>query len=297
MNAPAGFSKGLCCLSFSSSGSPLSQSGKNLHSDRLVWLNQVAYRPQRNAVLKAVSLSVHAGEFIGVLGPNGAGKSTLLGVIQAVIRPASGSVEVLGANPWRMSETQRARLRTRIGTVLQRSDFNPMIPLTARNVIALGRLGRRSLFAQLTGEDWAAVEAMIARLELAAFCDRPYRTLSGGEQQKVQLARALVQQPDLLLLDEPTTGLDLDWQERMVALIGALAADTQIPILMTTHTVSHLPANCSRVLLMREGRILFDGPPADALTPERLGLLYGCPVEVVRRNGRCFCYGKERPDG
>jgi iron complex transport system ATP-binding protein len=245
----------------------------------------------RTVLLHPLDLRLVPGEFVGILGPNGAGKSSLLALLNATLRPTSGHVRLLGEDPWAQSERARARLRRRVATVLQRSDYHPLVPLQARDVVAFSFLGERGWTMRFSAADLAPCEHALALLGIAHLARRPYRHLSGGEQQKVQLARALVQQPELLLLDEPTTGLDLDWQERLIELIGDLTATRPLSVVMTTHALHHLPACCTRVLLLRADRVLFDGPPSQALTAERLGALYGCAVTVFTHAGRYYCLG------
>jgi ABC-type cobalamin/Fe3+-siderophores transport system ATPase subunit len=228
---------------------------------------------------------------MAVLGPNGAGKSTLLALIDATLRPVEGETRILGVNPWAVSESRRAQLRARIGVVPQHADFNSMIPLTVGEVAAIGRLRGRAFSSRLTREDRRIVEESLDVLGIADLSPRAYRTLSGGERQKTQIARALAQQPELLLLDEPASALDFYWQEQMTALIGRLSETLRLPIVMTTHILSHLPPCCQRAALMHDGVILFDGPVEDALSEERLAETYGCPVEIVERDGRRHCLG------
>lgn len=257
--------------------------------DALVDLDAVGLNAGRTTILAPLSLRIEPGEFVGILGPNGAGKSSLLALMNGAMRPTSGRVRLLGRDPWALSERARAGLRGRIATVLQRSEYNPMVPLTAMDVVAIGLLGAHGLTGRLSPAEVSRIDEALDQLGVAHLARRAYRDLSGGEQQKTQLARALVQRPELLLLDEPTTGLDLDWQERLVDLIGDLSRENNMAIVMTTHALHHLPACCWRALLLREGRLLFDGPAGQALTADRLGDLHGCPVEVIERAGRRYC--------
>ncbi len=257
----------------------------------LVELRGVTRRAGRATILNQVSLSVGPGEFVAILGPNGAGKSTLLSLVNATLCPTQGTVRLLGVDPWSVSERQRSALRARVGVVPQRSDFNALIPLSAREVVAIGRLRGRAFSSRLGREDRRLIDETLERLGIGALAGRVYRTLSGGEQQKVQLARVLVQQPALLLLDEPAAGLDLYWQEQLTTLIGELSRELRLPIVMTTHILGHLPACCRRAALMRGGRILFDGPAEDTLSAERIGEAFGFPVQIVEHGGRRHCLG------
>lgn len=244
----------------------------------------------RAALVSDVTLRFERPELVCVLGPNGAGKSTLLSLLNATRRPRAGTVRLFGKEVWRRPERERARVRVNIGTVFQRNDYNAQVPLTVREVVMLGRAGRRGLMRPPNAEDCRIADEAIARLGLEPLARREFRSLSGGEQQKTHIARALAQQPRLLLLDEPASGLDVDWQERLVTLVDSLSCGSGIPIVMTTHHTGHIPPSCGRVILMLRGRIMFDGPPAAALTTDLLSHLYGCPIEVTLHKGRFHCH-------
>ena len=244
----------------------------------------------RARLLSEFSLQVAPGERVALLGPNGAGKSTLLALFNATLRPSAGRVLLDGEDVWSAGAGRRAALRDRIATVFQRLEHNPLVPATVADVVgmAMPASARRNMV-----EVRERTEDALQRLGIAAFARRPYRGLSGGEQQKVQLAMAVARRPGLILLDEPATGLDLDWQERLVAMLEELgsAAAAGVTMMLATHVVHQVPAGFGRVVLLREGGVLFDGRAADAFTAERLGELYGCRVEVERRRGRTYCLG------
>ena len=263
----------------------------------LVRLDGISRRFGKATPVRDVSLTLNPGEFLAVLGPNGAGKSTLLAILDATLPPTGGTAWMFGQDPWTLSERERSRMRARIGVVPQRADFNPLIPLTVWEVVAIGRLRGRAFSGRLSAEDRDIIEASLDRMGATALARRVYRSLSGGEQQKTQLARALAQEPAMLLLDEPASGLDLRWQEQLIETIGHLSETLRLPIVMTTHILSHLPACCRRAALMRDGAILYDGPVEEALSARRIGELYGCPVEIVERDGRlhCLAVGAELP--
>jgi iron complex transport system ATP-binding protein len=224
-----------------------------------------------------IDLSIRSGEFWGVVGPNGAGKSTLLRTIAGLEQVAGGSIA-------------SAVDRRRIGYLFQHHDFIPELPFTVADVIAFGRAGLAAVGPARARADRAAISRALDTLDLGAMRQRLYRELSGGERQKVQLARLVAQEADLLLLDEATAGLDLDWQERLTALIGELHAQTGTTIVMVTHEVHHLPACCDRALLLQQGQALASGAPAEVFTPDLLSELYGCRMEITQRAGRFFAH-------
>jgi iron complex transport system ATP-binding protein len=228
-------------------------------------------------LLGPVDLSIRTGEFWGVVGPNGAGKSTLLRAIAGLERIGAGEIE-------------SSADRRRIGLLFQHHDFVPELPFTVEDVVRYGRSPRVVVGPVRSTPDRAAVDRALDLLGLEAMRRRLYRELSGGERQKVQLARLVAQEAELLLLDEPTAGLDLDWQERLTALVDELHRRTGVAVVMVTHEVHHLPPCCDQVLLLRGGRAIAVGPPSEVFTAELLSELYGCRMEVTERDSRFFAH-------
>lgn len=210
-------------------------------------------------LLNKISLSFDSGEFLAVLGPNGAGKTTLLRLLALALKPTGGRLEVFGHDVAQLGWRAKIALKRRISYVAQRSLYNPMIPLTTYDVLATGLLGGATVWGRLSCAQRNHLEEIAEQFGIAHLLHRPYRVLSGGEQQKVQIARAWAQQPELLLLDEPTSGLDLTWQRRLVELLESLQASTKLSIIMTTHHPHHLPPSCRRVALLSEGHLVYDG--------------------------------------
>jgi iron complex transport system ATP-binding protein len=243
----------------------------------LVGCRALEVRRRGATLLGPIDLSIRRGEFWGVVGPNGAGKSTLLRAIAGLEQIGGGSLE-------------SAADRRRIGYLFQHHDFIPELPFTVEDVVAFGRAGLSAVGAVRAQADRAATGRALETLDLGAMRHRLYRELSGGERQKVQLARLVAQEADLLLLDEATAGLDLDWQERLTALIGELHSQTGTTIVMVTHEVHHLPACCDRALLLHRGRALASGAPAEVFTPELLSKLYSCRMDVTERAGRFLAH-------
>jgi ABC-type Mn2+/Zn2+ transport system ATPase subunit len=230
--------------------------------------------------------TVGRGQVLAVFGPNGAGKSTLLKVCLGLVRPSAGGVRVLGQEPARLGAGALARLRRRIGYVPQVLAARSQMPLTVREVVAVGRTGLAGLLRPLRLKDWRCVDEWIERLGLKSVADQAYGDISGGEQRKTLIARAMVQVPELLLLDEPTANLDLGWREQMVALIDGLYRQTGATVVLVCHELEVIPPCCRHLLLLREGRGLASGSPEAVLTASRLASLYGPGLEVVRRAGR-----------
>ena len=226
-------------------------------------------------VLGPLDLEVGRGELWGVVGPNGAGKTTLLRAIAGLERADAGSVMVAG-------QPAGTGARGVIGWLSQQTDQPPEVPFTVDEVVSFGRTGRRG------PEDLTAVDGALGSLGLGALRGRRYRELSGGERRKVELARLLAGRAELLLLDEPAAGLDLDWQERMTALVGELVQRHGRTVVMVSHDTGRLPAGCDGVLLLDRGRAAACGPPREVLTGAALSAVFGVPLEVAERGGRFF---------
>ncbi len=241
---------------------------------------------RKKPVVGPISLHVHTGDFWGIIGPNGAGKSTILKVLAGLQTPLSGSISVLGNRYVPASHREQVSIRKHIGVLLQHHDFYPDLPVTVQDVVFFGRMGLRGIGRSFRDEDRQAVDEAITLLGLGEYRLRLYRELSGGEKRKVQLARIIARQPEIILLDEPTAGLDLDWQERLTQLTEDLYRRFGKTIIMVTHDVDHLPSCCNRVFLVKDGNMLASGPIEDVLRADILTRLYGCNIEVHKRLGR-----------
>lgn len=225
--------------------------------------------------LDGVDLSV-AGGLVGLLGPNGSGKSTLLRCAAGLLPPVEGSVWLGGHELGQLDRLERAR---RIAFLPQRVESLYALPV--REVVALGRHPHRPApWARPGAADRAAVEAALAAAEVDALADRPFDSLSGGERQRVLLASMLAQGGELLLLDEPTTALDLHHQVRLFRLLRERAGAGQ-PVLCALHDLNLAARWCERVVLLHEGRVRADGPPAEVLDEALLAEVYGDGLRVV----------------
>jgi len=255
-------------------------------SEPAIVFDNVGVCVRARPILTDVSLRVGTGDLVGVLGPNGAGKTTLVSLVNALRRPTSGRVTVLGTRPDALGPRALARLRCRIGYVPQLTTHDTDAPVCVRDVVAIARAGRAGVLRSLRRHDHAVIDHWMDRLGITHLGRRPYRHLSGGEKRKAHLARALAQEPEVLLLDEPASHLDMHWQEQFTEIVGSLWAETALTVIMVTHDVHQLPAGCSRLALLAHGRLEAWGPPAEVLCAERLSHTFGHPVEVLRRHGR-----------
>ena len=220
-----------------------------------VELDRVAfgYRPSQR-VLEGVNLQLGEGEFVAVAGPNGGGKTTLVRILLGLERPSEGTALLYGEPAHRFS-----RRRT-LGYLAQRSVLGGDAPATVREVVSAGRLAAGGLIGPLRRRDRELVTEAIGRVGLAAEADVPVRTLSGGMQQRAFIAKALAGEPSLLVLDEPTTGVDAESQESLAALLDQLHSDLGVTIVYVSHEFGAVESFVQRLVLVRRA-IVFDGAP------------------------------------
>jgi ABC-type cobalamin/Fe3+-siderophores transport system ATPase subunit len=238
----------------------------------------VSYR--EDVALRGVSLRVKAGEFVGIIGPNGAGKTTLLTVVNGLGKLCRGQVRVLGH---RVGVGNGHALRRKVGYVAQVQNIDPRMPMNVREVVMIGRYGLLGLWGRPGKRDWQVVEEVIGLVDMSRLARRPIGHLSGGEQQRVAIARCLAQEPEIFLLDEPTASLDWKAQADILELVKMIHAARNLTTLFVTHDLNCLPLACDRVVLMKEGKIWAEGTPADLLTDGNLGQLYDMPIDEVKK--------------
>jgi ABC-type cobalamin/Fe3+-siderophores transport system ATPase subunit len=203
-------------------------------------------------VLRDVSLSIASGRIIGVWGPNGSGKTTLLRTIQGLLPISSGSASVLGLE---VVPASHRDIRRRTACVYQTLNIDPRMPVTAGEVVMMGRYSRIGLFRHPAKPDREAVERAMDRVDALHLRDRPFGQLSGGEQQRINLARALAQEPELLLLDEPTTFLDSESQRRVREIVRAVHAEIGLTTIVVSHHAGVLADLCEEIVLMERGAV------------------------------------------
>jgi zinc/manganese transport system ATP-binding protein len=237
----------------------------------------------RRRIWTDLSLDVAPGSFIAVLGPNGAGKTSLLRAILGLVAPTSGRIEVLGKAPRRGDPG--------IGYVPQHQHFDAETPLRGRDLVRLGLDGHRWGIGLPNALSSAGVSGAIGSVESAAYADAPIGRLSGGEQQRLRIAQALVSEPQLLLCDEPLASLDLRHQQGITELLRDWRQRTGGTVLFVTHDVNPVLHLVDRVLFVVNGRWAA-GTTDEVLTTEQLSALYGSHVDVVRVHDRILVVGE-----
>ncbi len=247
-------------------------------------LQDAAVRLGARTILSEVSLTVGRGQFVAVLGPNGAGKSTLMRAILGLVPLSGGRAGVLGTTP--------AQARTRIGYLPQRHGFGRGTRIRGIDLVRLGLDGARwGLDLPLTAAARARrrngherIRSMIELVGATAYAERPIGELSGGEQQRLLIAQALVREPEMLILDEPLDSLDIPNQIAVAALLRRICTLQQVAVLLVAHDVNPLLGYLDLVAYLAAGRAL-SGIVDEVITPPRLSDLYGAPVEVLRTAG------------
>lgn len=207
-------------------------------------------------VVVDIGFSLTPGEFVALVGPNGSGKSTLLRLLLGLLRPAAGRVELFGGPPRELDEPGR------LGYVPQRGRLTPELPTTVREVVAGGRLSRRAWWRPPTAADREAVDHALSAVALTELGDRLVTELSGGQQQRALIARALVADPELLILDEPVAGVDAESQRLFRDSLVHLVDQHQTTVLLVSHELGAVAADLDRVIVLKQ-RVLFDGAPAE----------------------------------
>lgn len=238
----------------------------------------VQYPAAITHALDDVSFGVAGGELVAVVGPNGSGKTTLLRTLLGLEPPRSGTVRLDDRD---ISTWTRRELAGVIGALPQREE--PAFPLTVREVLLMGRWARLGPTAAITADDEAAIAGALARCDVTGFDDRPIETLSGGEWQRVRVARALAAMPRLLLLDEPTAALDIGHEMALFELLRQLVSDG-LGVLVITHHLNLAARYADRLVLLDRGRMVADGAPAAVLRADLVAGVFEWPVAVVPWN-------------
>ena len=244
---------------------------------------------ERDALM-GVSLEAREGEFHAVLGPNASGKTTLLRVALGALEPAAGTAEILGRPARSWPRRELARL---VGVVPQREDN--LFPQRVRETVLLGRYPHLSLWGAERPADHRAVTRALERCDVLHLADRWIWTLSGGEYQRVRVARALAQEPRLLVLDEPGISLDVRHEMELFELVRGLVDRARLAVIMITHHVNLAARFADRVLLLAEGHVAASGAPGDVLTRDTVARVFSWPVAIQEFEGRPQMVPLRRP--
>ena len=254
----------------------------------VVRLRKATVRYGARTVIQDLDLDVPPGEFLAILGPNGSGKTTLLRALLGLLRLSAGEVEVNGHAPGRHNRE--------IGYIPQQHAFDRDLPIRGRDLVQFGIDGHRRGLPLPSRRVRARVDHAIAAVGAGSYADAPIGTLSGGEQQRLRVAQALVTDPQLLLCDEPLLSLDLAQQGVVSGLINDRRDDARTAVLFVTHDINPILPYVDRVLYLVDGRWAV-GAPDEVLTGPRLSELYGTEVDVLHVRGRIVVIGSDEIDG
>ncbi len=228
-------------------------------------------------VLEKLSIEARAGEVLVLLGANGSGKTTLLRAMSRLLRPTHGAVLLEGRDMWTLGRRETAR-KVALTPQTERRDW----PLTVEHAVGLGRAPHRGWLAPLTSEDKRIVEDALSSTGLCELRDRPITELSGGEWRRMVLARALAQQAQALLLDEPTAGLDLKYQVEILRLVRTMARDNSLVVIVTLHDLNYASIYADRVAVLHEQSLIALGTPKEVLTEAMISKVFGVPVVIAQ---------------
>jgi zinc/manganese transport system ATP-binding protein len=251
-------------------------------------LDRVGVSLSGRQILSDVTFEFRAGEFIGLIGSNGAGKTTLLRVILGLIPPTTGTIRVAGQ--------VRSRRNPLIGYVPQKIGLDPDMPIRARDLVGLGLDGHRFGLPLPSARRSALVDEMLEAVDATRFADARVGNLSGGEQQRVMIAHALISRPRLLLLDEPLANLDIRSEQEVVELVARIAAEQQVAVLISAHDMNPLLPVMDRVVYIAGGRVA-SGTTDEVVSTESLSRLYGHRVDVIHVNGRVLVVAGRENEG
>lgn len=242
---------------------------------KAIEVTDLAFRYRNGRVLDGISFVVEAGEVLGVIGPNSAGKTTLLRLLSRVLVPESGKVTLFGRDLNALTKREVART---VAVVPQ--EFQVAFPFTVEQVVAMGRYPHARGIGFETGEDRRAAEQALEETGTRHLAGKYLDQLSGGEKQRVVIARALAQEPRVLLLDEPMAHLDFSHQMEILRLLRRLKAERGLTIILVSHDLNAAAGCSDRLLLLKGGTVLTAGRPEEVMRAEILESAYGCPIWI-----------------
>ena len=252
--------------------------------ENIISIEKLCFAIGGRKILHDVDLEVRKGEFIAILGPNGAGKSTLLKLLLGLLKPTKGSITLLGKPPRRGNSV--------IGYAPQHRVLEADLALRARDVVGFGLDGNQWGIGFPNKKRDEMIDKALDEVDALHFANAPVGHLSGGEQQRLLIAQALITNPQILLLDEPLSNLDIHHGQEIIALLVKLAKERQVSIMLVSHDVNPLLPVIDRVLFIANGQFAI-GAPDKVLTTEILSKLYNTPIQVVRALDRIFVVGAE----
>jgi zinc transport system ATP-binding protein len=248
------------------------------HTKNIIELHNISFSYGEEKVLENINLDIHKGDYLGIIGPNGGGKSTLLKIMIGLLEPSSGKVTVFGKDIKKFHE------RWKIGYVAQKvSHFDTNFPLTVEEVVSMGHFAKKGLFKTLTKEDKDDINEAICQVEMLQFRKRLIGDLSGGQQQRVFIARALAAKPEVIILDEPTVGVDVKAQEQFYALLKKLNQELHLTLVLVSHELDVVAHEATEIACINKD-LVYHGAPKEFLEGDYFQKLYGKGVKFILHN-------------
>jgi iron complex transport system ATP-binding protein len=246
----------------------------------------ISFAYSGNAVLKNFSFGLPKESITGIIGGNGAGKSTALKLLSGYLKPSNGKVILNNRNISKIKGYKRAE---KIAIVSQ-NIFSPL-PFTVKQVVQMGRTARVSKFSLFSKYDKEAVENAMEEMDIANFAEKKFSELSGGEKQRVKIAAALAQEPEILLLDEPTSQLDIGHSIQLIKNLLKLKKEYKLSILLVSHDIQLICACCEKILILKNGQVLAEGPKRQVITSENINQAYNTDLKIeITENGEFISY-------
>ena len=241
-------------------------------------VDNLHFNVRGQAILSQISLQIFNGDYIAIIGPNGGGKTTLVRMLLGLNKPTSGNIKLYGKKQAGFKEWHK------IGYVPQRASLvDANFPATVLDIVKMGRTAKRSIFSRMSDEDNSAVDDAITKMNIQDLKDKMVGTLSGGQRQRVMIARALASKPEILILDEPNTGVDARSQKRFYALLAKLNRDEKITILFITHDIGVIADDIGRLFTINQKATICNNPK-EALSCEDMTELYGVESHLIHNH-------------
>ncbi|MDP2630510.1 MAG: metal ABC transporter ATP-binding protein [Candidatus Uhrbacteria bacterium] len=248
------------------------------HTKNCIEIRDVSFRYADVPVLEHITLDIHEGDYLGMIGPNGGGKTTLLKVMLGLIKPSAGEVFLFGKNIHNFHEWPS------IGYVPQKAThIDPLFPATVFEIVAMGRYGAKGLFNRLDSQDRARIHESLKQVAMEDYAGRRIGDLSLGQQQRVFIARALAAQPKIIILDEPTVGIDSAAQEQFYALLKTLNHDLGLTLILVSHDIDVVAHEVTEIACINQA-LVYHGNPKNFFTDDAIEHLYGKNARLISHN-------------
>jgi zinc transport system ATP-binding protein len=248
------------------------------HTKNIIEVRNVSFRYGTTVILDAITCDIHAGDYLGLIGPNGGGKTTLIKIILGLLQPFQGDVLLFGIPVRHFHEWSR------VGYVSQKaSHIDPLFPATVHEVVAMGRYGVKGLFRTLTHSDTILIDEALQKVGMEEHSSRRIGDLSPGQQQRVFIARALAAQPQIIILDEPTVGIDSTAQEQFYTLLEKLNRDFGITLILASHDIDAVAREATELACINQS-LVYHGIPETFFKDDTLGKMYGKNVRRILHN-------------